>query len=130
MKLLKEATRVRKNAYAPYSKFKVGAAIKTKSGDVFSGCNVENVAYPEGLCAEAGAVAAMCAAGQTEIVEVAVVADTPFPISMCGGCRQKISEFAHPDTPVTLSNLEGMTKKTTIGELIPGVFKPEYLPKT
>ena len=84
-------------AYAPYSKFPVGVAILGDSGKIYTGCNVENVAYPEGTCAEAGAIAAMVAAGETRISEVCVIADSPEPVPPCGGCRQKIAEFAAQD---------------------------------
>ena len=80
MNLKDAAASVRENAHAPYSNFKVGAAIRTASGTVFQGCNVENVAYPEGTCAEAGAIAAMCAAGEREIAEVYVIAQSPAPV--------------------------------------------------
>ena len=86
--LIEAARAVRETAYAPYSNFKVGAAMRTPSGAVYSGCNVENVAYPEGTCAEAGAIAAMAAAGEYAIAEVAVIADSPAPVPPCGGCRQ------------------------------------------
>ena len=94
MDLLDAALRARANAYVPYSGFRVGAAIRCSDGSVHTGCNVENVAYPEGTCAEAGAIAAMVAAGRTEIAEVVVVADSPEPVMPCGGCRQKLAEFA------------------------------------
>ena len=87
---LKDAAhQVRTNAYAPYSGFKVGAALKSEKGNIFVGVNVENAAYPEGTCAEAGAIAALIAAGDKFIVEVYVVADCPLPVPPCGGCRQK-----------------------------------------
>ena len=84
---------VRENAHAPYSRFKVGAAVRAASGQVYVGCNVENVAYPEGTCAEAGAIAAMVAAGEKRLTAVAVIADSPAPVPPCGGCRQKLAEF-------------------------------------
>jgi len=96
MSLRNTALQVRVHAYAPYSNFLVGAAVRTVDGSVFAGCNVENVAYPEGTCAEAGAIAAMIAAGEREIAEVYVVAGSPMPVSPCGGCRQKLAEFAKP----------------------------------
>ena len=86
MTLLDAARAVRENAYAPYSRFKVGAALRATSGAVHLGCNVENVAYPEGTCAEAGAIAAMIAAGDTAIAELVVIADSPAPVPPCGGC--------------------------------------------
>lgn len=127
MNLIEAATAVRENAYAPYSKFKVGAAIRTTGGQVYVGCNVENVAYPEGTCAEAGAVAAMIAAGETEIAEVAVIADSPKPVSPCGGCRQKLAEFAKGDVAVTLTTVDGVTLQTTIATLLPGSFDADYM---
>ena len=127
MSLVDAAKAVRENAYAPYSNFKVGAAIRTNSGAVYVGCNVENVAYPEGTCAEAGAIAAMCAAGETQITEVAVVADSPVPISPCGGCRQKLAEFSKADVVVTLAGLRGDGLKTSVGALLPGAFTTEHL---
>jgi cytidine deaminase len=120
------AAKVWENAYAPYSDFKVGAALRTVSGQVFVGCNVENVAYPEGTCAEAGAIAAMAAAGEREIAEVYVIADSPIPVSPCGGCRQKLAEFGGPAVRVTLANTAGTEAVTTIGELLPGAFGPGH----
>lgn len=122
MSLYDAARGVRENAYVPYSKFKVGAALRTPSGAVFTGCNVENVAYPEGTCAEAGAIAAMCAAGEREIAELVVVADSAHPTPPCGGCRQKIAEFAAADVQVTMASLDGARHVLTVAELLPGAF--------
>jgi len=130
MTLIKDALAVRENAHAPYSNFKVGAAIRTASGSVFVGCNVENVAYPEGTCAEAGAVAAMVAAGETKIAEVAVIADSPKPVSPCGGCRQKLAEFGAGDVVVTMATVDGLSQSTTIADLLPGVFTQEYMERS
>ncbi len=127
MTLLDAARKVRDNAYAPYSRFKVGAALRTASGAVFSGCNVENAAYPEGTCAEAGAIAAMAAAGEREIAEIAVIADCPEPVPPCGGCRQKIAEFARPEVKVTLATLDGAERVMSVAELLPGAFLPAHL---
>lgn len=127
MSMKKQALEVRDMAYAPYSNFKVGAAIRAENGEVYVGCNVENAAYPEGTCAEAGAIAAMVAAGQTKLTEVYVVADAPLPVSPCGGCRQKLSEFGAGDVKVTMATVEGVEQTTTIAELIPGVFSDSYL---
>ena len=127
MDLLETALRARANAHAPYSGFKVGAALRCPDGSVFVGCNVENVAYPQGTCAEAGAIAAMVAAGQTAIAEVLVVADGPEIIAPCGGCRQKLAEFAAPDTPVILAGPRGERARTTIGALLPGAFGRAHL---
>ncbi|KEP70274.1 cytidine deaminase [Thioclava sp. BHET1] len=129
MSLLDAARQVRENAYAPYSKFKVGAALRTRAGTIFQGVNVENVAYPEGTCAEAGAIAAMIAAGETEIAEVAVIADSPSPVPPCGGCRQKIAEFAAQDVKVTLGTTDGDLLETTVGALLPGRFDMSHMDK-
>lgn len=127
MSLKEAATKVRENAHVPYSKFKVGAALKTASGAVFVGCNVENVAYPEGTCAEAGAIAAMVAAGETEIVEAYVIAGSPMPVTPCGGCRQKLAEFAKGDVPVIMATTGGLEQKTTVADLLPGVFSAAHM---
>ena len=128
--LLQLATDVRTRAYAPYSRFKVGAAIRSPSGATHVGCNVENVAYPEGTCAEAGAIAAMIAAGDTRIAEILVIADSPAPVPPCGGCRQKIAEFAAPDVKVTLCTTDGLQKVMTVAELLPGVFTAAHMTRT
>lgn len=125
--LIAAARRVRENAHAPYSRFKVGAALRSASGQVYVGCNVENVAYPEGTCAEAGAIAAMVAAGETRLSEVAVIADSPAPVPPCGGCRQKLAEFGGPEVPVTLATTDGRTLATTIGALLPGSFSAAHM---
>lgn len=130
MSLLDAAREVREAAYAPYSRFKVGAAIRGASGAIYRGCNVENVAYPEGTCAEAGAIAAMVAAGETELAEVAVIADSPSPVPPCGGCRQKLAEFGLAATPVLLATVSGATLSTTIGELLPGRFDSVHMSNT
>lgn len=127
MSLLDAAKDVRERAYAPYSNFKVGAAIKAVSGAVYTGCNVENVAYPEGTCAEAGAIAAMVAAGESEIAEALVIADSPLPVSPCGGCRQKLAEFSKPDVRITMATISGATKVTTMAELLPGAFAQTHM---
>ena len=127
MSLFEQACAVRENAHAPYSGFKVGAALRSSSGKTFVGCNVENAAYPEGTCAEAGAIAAMVAAGESRIEEICIVAGTSSPVSPCGGCRQKISEFSKPDTVVLLANPNGETVRKSAGELLPDSFKPSHL---
>ncbi len=129
MDLFETAKSARLNAHAPYSGFLVGAAIRSKSGKVFAGCNVENVAYPEGTCAEAGAIAAMVAAGDREIAEVLVVADAPEPITPCGGCRQKLAEFGAPDVVVRMAGPAGERLAMTLGELLPGAFSTAHLGK-
>lgn len=127
MALLDAARAVFENAHAPYSNFKVGAALRTASGEIFSGCNVENVAYPEGTCAEAGAIAAMVAAGEREIAEVAVIADATAPVPPCGGCRQKLAEFAGADVKITMATTSGQTLTMTVSELLPGAFGRAYM---
>ena len=129
--MLKEAaTAVRLNAHAPYSRFKVGAALRSTAGNLHIGCNVENVAYPEGTCAEAGAIAAMIAAGDTRIAEIHVIADSPDPVPPCGGCRQKIAEFADPSVPVTLHTTHGKSLTMTVADLLPGRFTAAHLTRS
>lgn len=130
MSLKSAATAVRENAHAPYSNFKVGAAIRGESGTIYVGCNVENVAYPEGTCAEAGAIAAMVAAGETKLTEVFVIAGSPTPVPPCGGCRQKLSEFGAGDVPVTMATTGGAEESTTIGDLLPGAFDADHMKGT
>jgi cytidine deaminase len=125
--LIAAAEAVRQKAYAPYSGFRVGAAIRAESGTVHGGCNVENVAYPEGTCAEAGAIAAMIAAGDARIAEVAVIADAPAPVPPCGGCRQKLAEFAETDVVVTMATVDGQRLVSTVGELLPGRFDSGHM---
>ncbi|MGR3662701.1 MAG: cytidine deaminase [Paracoccaceae bacterium] len=130
MAMLKAASAVREQAYAPYSNFKVGAAIRAASGTIYTGCNVENIAYPEGTCAEAGAIAAMIAAGETVISEALVIADSPLPVSPCGGCRQKLAEFSNGDVQVTMTTVKGVTKTLTMAELLPGAFTAQHMEKS
>lgn len=127
MSLKQAATAVRENAHAPYSNFKVGAAIRGASGMVYAGCNVENVAYPEGTCAEAGAIAAMVAAGETRLTEVYVIADSPSPVPPCGGCRQKLSEFGAGDVAVTMATIGGGERVMTLDDLLPGAFTADHM---
>ena len=127
MSLMDEAAAIRTRAYAPYSNFQVGAAIRTTSGKIFTGVNVENAAYPEGTCAEAGAIAAMIHAGEKEIAEVAVIADGTAPVAPCGGCRQKLREFSKGDVQVTMANLKGQSVTMTMDQLLPGAFLPEHM---
>jgi cytidine deaminase len=125
--LVAAACAVRENAHAPYSRFKVGAAVRAASGKVYVGCNVENVAYPEGTCAEAGAIAAMVAAGEKRLTGVVVIADSPSPVPPCGGCRQKLAEFGAGGVPVTLATTDGARLTTTIGALLPGSFDASHM---
>jgi cytidine deaminase len=114
-------------AYAPYSRFNVGAALRTPSGAIFSGCNVENAAYPQGACAEAMAIGAMALAGERRIAEILVVGDGEGLCTPCGGCRQRIREFADAATPIHVAGPEGVRASFTLGELLPHAFGPEHL---
>jgi cytidine deaminase len=125
--LLAAAQAVHLLAYCPYSHYRVGAAIRTASGAVVAGCNVENAAYPLGSCAEAGAIAAMVAGAERSIAEIVVVTDGDEPGTPCGGCRQRIREFAGPDVAVHSVSATGVTWTTTVAELLPHSFGPEYL---
>ncbi len=129
MELLQAARAVRENAHAPYSGFKVGAAIRARSGRIYTGCNVENASYPEGTCAETGALAALVAAGETEISEVAIIADSPVAITPCGGCRQRLAELGAGQVPITMATLKGEVKTETLGALLPGAFSSQNLSK-
>src|SRR6478609_3218999 len=121
------AREMRGKAYAPYSNFAVGAALRSESGKVYGGCNVENAAYPQGCCAEASAISAMIAGGDRRITEVLVVAKADEPVTPCGGCRQKLREFAANDTPIHLCDPNGHIKTVTLGTLLPMSFGPEHL---
>ena len=121
--LLDTARAARAMAHAPYSGFAVGAALRTSSGRVFAGCNVENASYPEGICAETAAIADMVAAGERKIAAVCIIADSAEPISPCGGCRQRLAEFAGPDLPVTMATLSGHAITHRLGELLPLAFR-------
>ena len=125
--LLQVAWAARENAHAPYSNFKVGAAVRAESGQVYGGCNVENAAYPEGICAEASAIAAMVLAGESKIVEVLVAGVSDEPVTPCGGCRQKIREFAGPDVRVHIASPEGVKMAMTLDALLPQSFGPDNL---
>ena len=125
--LIAAAQAVRARAYAPYSGHPVGAAILDEAGRIHAGCNVENAAYPEGTCAEAGAIAAMIAAGGRRIAAIAVAGPGPHLCTPCGGCRQKIREFAAPETPVLICGPEGLEREFTMDELLPESFGPDNL---
>ena len=127
--LLHLAQRMMLRAHAPYSKFHVGAALRAEDGSIHGGCNVENAAYPQGTCAEAGAIAAMVAAGGKRILECVVVGPGPGVIAPCGGCRQKLREFASDDTPIHLCGPDGLHRTMTLGQLLPMSFGPHHLEK-
>jgi homotetrameric cytidine deaminase len=125
--LLRAADAAMRNAYAPYSQFKVGAAVRGASGAIYAAANVENVAYPQGQCAEASAIGAMVAAGETAITAAAVVAERVEYCPPCGGCRQRLAEFGGPDTPVYLGRPGATPQTHTLAELLPGSFDREAL---
>ncbi|MDN6195480.1 MAG: cytidine deaminase [Atopostipes suicloacalis] len=125
--LIKEANDMLKNAYVPYSNFPVGAAIISKSGEVFTGCNVENSSYGLSMCAERNAIFKAVTEGTREFDKLVVTGNTEGPIAPCGACRQVMSEFCSSDMPVVLTNVKGDTRETTVGELLPGAFTPEDL---
>lgn len=126
--LLSAASEAMRNAYAPYSEFKVGAAVRAPSGAIYAGANVENSAYPQGQCAEASALGAMVAAGESAITAVAVVAERLEHCPPCGGCRQRLAEFGGCETPVHLGRPgSGDPLTMTLGELLPGSFGREAL---
>ena len=127
--LLQLARRMMLRAHAPYSKFHVGAAVRADDGSIHGGCNVENAAYPQGTCAEAGAIAAMVAAGGKRVLECLLVGPGPEVITPCGGCRQKLREFATDDLPVHLCGPDGLHRTVTLGQLLPMSFGPHHLEK-
>jgi len=125
--LVAAARQARHAAYAPYSKFAVGAAVMDEHGRIHAGCNVENAAYPQGWCAEASALAAMVVAGGRRVTAVAVCAVSEHPVTPCGGCRQKLREFAAGDCPIHVAGTDGVRATHTLGELLPHGFGPEHL---
>lgn len=127
--LIAAALEARLKAYAPYSRFLVGAAVKDEHGVVHSGCNVENAAYPEGTCAEAGAIAAMILAGGRKITEAAVAGAGDALVTPCGGCRQKLREFGAHGLLIHVCDEKGNIRRSfTLAELLPESFGPENLP--
>ncbi|MFO1270793.1 MAG: cytidine deaminase [Rubrivivax sp.] len=126
-RLVEAARAVRERAYAPYSKFAVGAAVLDEQGRIHAGCNVENAAYPQGWCAETSALAALVSAGARRALAVAVAGEAPDPVTPCGGCRQKIREFAADDCPVWSADSRGVRARHTLGELLPAGFGPQHL---
>ena len=126
-KLIEESKKARERAYVPYSKFGVGAALLTRDGKVYHGCNIENAAYSMCNCAERTALFKAYSEGDRDFTMLAVVADTERPCSPCGACRQVISELCPQDMRVILTNLKGDIKEITVAELLPGAFSPEDL---
>lgn len=124
--LIDAAIKARSKAYAPYSRFSVGAALSCE-GVIYSGCNVENAAYTLGSCAEAGAISAMIMAG-TKKIDAVVVVGGDMPCTPCGGCRQKLREFATPDIKIHMVNVQGeLLLVRTLEELLPDSFGPDHL---
>jgi cytidine deaminase len=126
-RLLQAARTARLQAYAPYSRFAVGAAVLDEHGRVHAGCNVENAAYPQGQCAEATAIGAMVVAGGRRIVAAAVVGQAEEPVTPCGGCRQRLREFAADATPVLMADPSGLRLRLTLAQLLPASFGPAHL---
>ncbi|MEJ5154866.1 cytidine deaminase [Gluconobacter wancherniae] len=125
--LVRAALEVQSRAYAPYSNFHVGAALRCE-GTVYAGCNVENAAYPLGTCAEGGAISLMVASGGRRIEEIVIVGDGDQPCTPCGGCRQKLREFGLPDLKIHMINRQGDLLMTrTLVQLLPDAFGPDHL---
>ncbi len=125
--LIESAIRAMQRAYAPYSGFPVGAAVRADNGRIYAGCNVENAAYPLGTCAETAAIAAMILDGGQRITAVAVAGEGAALVTPCGGCRQRIREFAAPDVPVHLADSQGHRASFTVQALLPEAFGPDNL---
>lgn len=123
------AVKARNNAYTPYSEFAVGAAVLSRDGKFYGGCNVENVSYPCGTCAEAGAIAAMVCGGSDKIAKILIIADAPQLITPCGACLQRIMEFSDSQTEVLLASPDGIKQRLTVSELLPHNFDNRELRK-
>lgn len=129
-RLLRAARKAQQNAYAPYSRFPVGAAVLTKSGKIYAGCNVENAAYPSGICAERTALFKAVSEGARAFVAIAVVGPTPQPISPCGACRQVMAEFSDADASLLVVSFsaDGEALVETLADLLPRSFSKSVLP--
>ncbi len=127
--LFAAAASIQLRAYAPYSHFRVGAALLADDGAVYAGCNVENAAYPVGACAEAGAISAMIAGGAKGIRAILVFGEGAKLVTPCGACRQRIREFAQAGTPVAIAGPEGIRARFTLEQLLPASFGPANLPR-
>ncbi|MCC5895849.1 MAG: cytidine deaminase [Alkalibacterium sp.] len=121
--LVSKATEMLDRAYVPYSKFPVGAALLTKDGAIYSGCNIENASFGLTNCAERTAIFKAVSEGNKSFEYLVVTGNTDGPISPCGACRQVLVEFCEPDMPVLLTNKKGKVKETTVSELLPGAFQ-------
>lgn len=126
--MIRRAREAMERAYAPYSRFSVGACVRAASGKLYSGCNVENASYPEGWCAETSALAAMVSAGDRHLEEVVVMAAGTEPCSPCGGCRQRLRELGSESTLVHLCNPAGLLLTVKLGDLLPFAFAGDRLP--
>jgi len=126
-KLFKACKEVREQAHVPYSNFKVGAAFLTEDNSIITGCNVENAAYPQSQCAEASAIGNLISQGYKSIKEVVVIGSGDLLSSPCGGCRQRIREFASLNVKIHMCNVSGHMKTSTLEELLPDSFGPENL---
>ena len=126
-KLFEAAKLVREKAHVPYSNFKVGAAFLTSDNNIITGCNVENAAYPQSQCAEATAIGNMISNGNKKIIEIVVIGSGNLLCSPCGGCRQRLREFASLDVPIHMCNSDGHLKTSTLKDLLPDSFGPENL---
>ena len=121
------AVAVMAHSYSPYSHYPVGAAVRSESGRIYAGCNIENAAYPQGWCAETSAIAAMVSAGERRITAVLTVCEGELVGTCCGGCRQKIREFADLDVPIWACGPDGIRAEFTLDQLLPHSFGPEHL---
>jgi len=128
--LFEAARQAQARAYAPYSRFRVGAAVRGRDGAIYAGCNVENAAYPVGTCAEESAIAAMIAAGERRIAEILVVGEGEGLVTPCGACRQRIREFAAAGARIHVAGPEGVRRTFTLDELLPFAFGPDNLNAT
>jgi cytidine deaminase len=126
-RLFRAARAAQRRAYAPYSKFHVGAAVLTAEGQLFAGCNVENAAYPQGACAETGALSAMVLGGGGEVVAALVLGEGEELVTPCGGCRQRLREFCAPTTPILIAGPDGVRARFAMDELLPASFGPNHL---
>lgn len=125
--MFRRALAARVNAYAPYSGFQVGCCVRAESGKLYDGCNVENAAYPQGQCAETSAIGAMVAGGDRKIAEIVIIGGGERLCTPCGGCRQRLSEFAGPETPVHVCGPDGLRRTIKFGDLLPFSFGAENL---
>jgi len=126
-RLVEAARAARGHAHAPYSKFAVGAALLDEQGRIHAGCNIENAAYPESLCAETVALAHLVMAGGRRVIAAAVAGVAPEPVTPCGGCRQKLHEFASDDTTIVVADMDAVRLTTTLGALLPSSFGAGHL---